>query len=180
MEYLDVLDKDGNHTGEKKPKPDIHRDGDWHKAAHIWVVDPMGNLLIQKHSSRARGYPDMWDISSAGHISAGEDSLTAALREVKEELSLEIKPEDLEYLFSVAQQAIFEDGAYINNEFKDVYLVELDHPPSDLKLQKEEVSATRWIPYKKLEEIIKNGSSDFIPHPDEYPRLFAELYKRYS
>jgi isopentenyldiphosphate isomerase len=124
-------------------------------------------------------YPNMWDISSAGHVSAGEDSVTSALREAQEELGLEIKPEDLGYLFSVTQQAVLKDGAYINNEFNDVYLVKLNPLFSDLKLQKEEVSSTQWVPYKELEKNITEGNNGFVPHPEEYTKLFVELHKRY-
>lgn len=105
MEYLDVLDRDGNLTGEKKSKLDVHKDGDWHKTVHIWIVTPKGELLIQKRSSEMDSYPDLWDISTAGHISAGEDSITSALRETEEELGLKLKAENFNYLFIAIQQA---------------------------------------------------------------------------
>jgi len=178
MEYLDVLDENGSPTGEKKSKPDVHRGGNWHKTVHVWVINPAGELLIQKRSPDIDSYPNMWDISSAGHVLAGENSITSALREIHEELGLEVKPENFEYLFTVVQQAVLNDGTYINNEFNDVYLLKFGLNPSEFKLQKEEVSAIRWMPYKELKEIIKNGSSDFVPHPDEYAKLFVELDKR--
>ncbi|MGD1003076.1 MAG: NUDIX domain-containing protein [Minisyncoccia bacterium] len=179
MEYLDVLDEDGNLTGKKKSKPDVHKDGDWHKTVHIWIVTPNGELLIQKRSPEMDSYPDLWDISTAGHISAGEDSMTSALREADEELGLKLKAENFHYLFTAIQQAVLQNGTYINNEYNDVYLVELDPTSLKLNLQKEEVSETRWMPYQELEKQLISNSLSFVPHPDEYDKLFPELHKRY-
>jgi len=180
MEYLDILDKDGNPTGKKKPKPDVHKDGDWHKTVHIWIVTPKGELLIQKRSPEMDSYPNLWDISTAGHISAGEDSITSALREAEEELGLKLKAENFHYLFTAIQQALLQNGTYINNEYNDVYLVELDPASLKFNLQKEEVSETRWVPYQELEKELSGDSQNFVPHLDEYNKLFSELRKRYS
>jgi isopentenyldiphosphate isomerase len=180
MEYLDVLDKDGNLTGGKKSKLDVHKDGDWHKTVHVWIITPKGELLIQKRSPEMDSYPDLWDISTAGHISSGEDSITSALRETEEELGLKLKTENFHYLFTTIQQAVLQSGTYINNEYNDVYLVELDPAFLKFNLQKEEVSETRWMPYQELEKQLNDNSENFVPHPEEYSKLFPELYKRYS
>jgi len=177
MEYLDVLDSTGKPTGEKKLKTEIHRDGDWHKSVHVWIINSKGELLIQKRSLVKDSHPGMWDISSAGHISTGEDSATTATRETEEELGLELEAKDFEYLFSVTQEAT-QRGGYINREFNDVYLLKLYLNISKLKLQKEEVAEVKFIPYEKLEEIIGRGDKDFVPHPDEYKKLFENLHQR--
>ncbi len=44
MELIDVLDEKGNKTGEVKPKPDIHRDANWHKAVHVWFINSRGGV----------------------------------------------------------------------------------------------------------------------------------------
>ena len=48
MEYLDILDENGNLTGEKKLRTEVHRDGDWHKAVHVWILNSKNQLLLQK------------------------------------------------------------------------------------------------------------------------------------
>ncbi len=178
-EYVDVLDSSGNLTGENKLKSEVHRDGDWHKAVHVWIINPKGELLIQKRSAIKDNLPNMWDIPSAGHLSAGEDSITSAIRETEEELGLKLLSENFEYLFSITQQSIREDGSYINNEFNDIYLVRLDLNLAGFKLQEDEVAEIKFIPYKELEKIINRGDEEFISHPKEYEKLFEELHKRY-
>ena len=95
MEYLDICDSEGNLTGERKTKKEAHALGLWHKAAHIWIINSKHEILIQRRSPFINSHPNMWDISAAGHISAGEDSITSAIRETKEELGLQITLEDM-------------------------------------------------------------------------------------
>jgi len=71
MEFFDVLDKNGNPTGQVKDRNDVHRDGDWHKAVHIWIINFKGELLIQKRSPNKDTGAGQWDISAAGHMPAG-------------------------------------------------------------------------------------------------------------
>ncbi|KAL1141728.1 hypothetical protein V6Z11_A11G049400 [Gossypium hirsutum] len=100
VEYLDVLTKIGKKIGKKigssKPRHvpsflgDVHRDGDYHKAVHVWIfTESTQELLLQKRTDCKDSWPGLWDISSAGHISAGDSSLiTAQYKENNEARSL--------------------------------------------------------------------------------------------
>jgi len=177
MEYIDILDKDGNKTGLTKPKPEIHKNGDWHRASHIWIINFQNELLIQRRSSTKENYPNLWDISAAGHISAGEDSITSALRETKEELGLKLDKEDVQYLFSTIEQVVLNNGAYIDNEIGDVYLARKDVDVSNMQIQKEEVTEVKFVYFKQVEKMITSDASIFVPHPEEYKQLFEFLEK---
>lgn len=177
MEYIDVLDKDGNKTGQIKSKPDIHKEGDWHKAVHIWILNLRNELLIQRRSAAKENYPNLWDISVAGHVSAGEDSITSGLREIEEEIGVNLNSEDFEYLFTVAEQAVLNDGTYVDNEIHDVYLVRADIDISDITMQKEEVAEVKFVDFQDLKKQIASNPSDFVPHREEYEKLFAYLEK---
>nr|KJB16150.1 hypothetical protein B456_002G214900 [Gossypium raimondii] len=79
VEYLDVLTKIGKKIGVSKPRGDVHRDGDYHKAVHVWnFAERTQELLLQKRADCKDSWPGLWDISSAGHISAGDSSLITA------------------------------------------------------------------------------------------------------
>ena len=69
MEYFDVLDENGNKTGETKLRSEVHRDGDWHRTVHIWVFNRQGEVLLQRRCATKDSYPNMLDISCAGHLS---------------------------------------------------------------------------------------------------------------
>lgn len=58
---------------------DVHRDGDYHRAVHVWIfAESTQELLVQKRADCKDSFAGLWDISSAGHISAGDSSLITA------------------------------------------------------------------------------------------------------
>ncbi|MEK7187714.1 MAG: NUDIX domain-containing protein [Patescibacteria group bacterium] len=178
-EYVDVLDEAGNLTGQKKLKSEVHRDGDWHRSIHLWIINSKRELLIQRRAAQKENHPNMWDIPSAGHISAGEDPITAALRETEEELGLKLETSEIEHLFTVAQTGVTNNGTFINNEFNDVYMVQKDIDISQLSLQEEEVAEVRFISFLELERAIESKDGNFVSHFQEYPKLFSELHRRF-
>src|SRR5579871_5231372 len=101
QEYIDILDKEGNKTGESLDGKEIHKLGLPHRTVHIWLVNSRKQLLLQKRSKIKDAYPSCWDISAAGHISSGETSLEAAKKETREELGLDLSDEAFSFLFSV-------------------------------------------------------------------------------
>ncbi len=176
-EKFDVLDKEGNPTGKIKPRKDVHRDGDWHKAVHVWIINSKNELLIQKRSPNKDVAPNQWDISVAGHIPAGSDALATALRETEEEIGIHIEQKNLEYLFTVTQSKIKEN--YINNEFNEVYLVKLDLDISKMIFQKEELTEIKFIHFLELEKLINSDNDEiFVSHDEEYKKLFELLRMR--
>ena len=177
MEYIDVLDEHGNKTGRTKPHPDIHKDGDWHRAAHIWILNSQNELLIQRRSPAKENYPNLWDTSVAGHVSAGEDSIVSALRETEEEIGVKLRKEDIQYLFTVVEQAVLNNGAYIDNEIQDVYLVRTNIDMSDMVVQKEEVAEVKFIDSRDLKRRVSDDAHNFVPHEEEYEKLFEILGK---
>lgn len=56
-EHFDVLQEDGTPTGFSKARSQVHRDGDWHRSTHIWVIAQNGRILVQKRSSLKDTFP---------------------------------------------------------------------------------------------------------------------------
>ncbi|MFA5358548.1 MAG: NUDIX domain-containing protein [Patescibacteria group bacterium] len=179
MEYFDILDKDGNPTGRIKPRDDVHRDGDWHASTHLWIINSKQELLIQKRSPEKESHPNLWDISSAGHVPAGTDIITSAVREAEEELGIDVDPKKMEFLFRLPVQAVLNNGTFINNEYNDVFLTTMDVETKDMTLQSEEVSEVKFIPWRELEKIIAAGDLGFVKHA-EYVPLFKLLHQRFD
>ncbi|GEM_PF-5756921 len=69
----------------------MHEKGLWHKVVHIWIIDARGNVLIQKRGAYKKTYPNMWAMSCEGHVSAGDSSRETVLKELCEELGLNIE-----------------------------------------------------------------------------------------
>ncbi|TYG41945.1 hypothetical protein ES288_D12G217000v1 [Gossypium darwinii] len=131
VEYLDVLTKTGKKTGVSKPRGDVHRDGDYHKAVHVWIfAESTQELLLQKRADYKDSWPGLWDISSAGHISAGDSSLITAQRELQEELGVILPKDAFELIFIFLEECVTNNGKFINNEYSDVYRVTTLEPIS--------------------------------------------------
>ena len=103
MELLDIVDEKGNPTGETVPREVAHREGIRHRTAHVWIFRRRGGvvqILLQKRSDNKDSDPGCYDISSAGHVQAGDEFLPSAIRELKEELGIEAGEEDLAIIHS--------------------------------------------------------------------------------
>ena len=97
-ELFDIVDENGNPTGETVSRSEAHAKGIRHRTAHIWVIrDNEGKkeVLLQKRALNKDSFPGKYDTSSAGHIQAGDEPLESALRELSEELGIEALAEQL-------------------------------------------------------------------------------------
>ena len=164
MEIWDVFNKDGKPTGRTVPrKSPILRKGEYHLVVHIWTTDGRGNLLIQKRSESKTLMPGQW-AATGGAAVAGEDSRTAAVRELKEELGIEKCVCDLKLLKRITRR----------NSFVDVYLTKARVLVNTLSLQLEEVAEARWVSPDCLKRMIERG--EFHDYGKAYfETLFAAL-----
>lgn len=184
-EYLDVITKTGEKTGISKPRGDVHKDGDYHRAVHVWIFsESTQELLLQRRADCKDSWPGLWDISSAGHISAGDSSLITARRELHEELGVVLPKDAFELIFIFLQECVINEGKYINNEFNDVYLVTTSAPiPLDaFTLQETEVSAVKYIYWEEYKRLLANEDINYVPYDvtGEYGQLFDIIARRYK
>ena len=174
MEYFDILDENGNKTGKTKLRQDVHRDGDWHKSIMIFIINNKHEVILQKRSANKDSDPNMWTASASGHLSAGDSSSNAAIRELEEELGIKVDKEELKYLFTVKEQKVPKPG-FIDNEIVDVYLINSDINIEDLTIQKEEVSEVRWIHLNEFKHMVRDKDKTLVKHDEIYNRLFEIL-----
>lgn len=178
-EYFDILDENGNKTGNTKLRSEVHRDGDWHKAVHIWIINNNGDILLQRRCATKDSNPNMLDISCAGHLISGDDSLFGAIRELKEELNLDIKSNELQFIKTIKKSSKYTE-TFINNEFDDLYILRTIKTINDMKFQEEEISEIFFVPYKKFKEMIYNKQPDLLMHTQEFKILFEMFDKEFD
>jgi len=171
VEYFDVLDVDAELTGQTKQRADVHRDGDWHRSVHCWLLNSKHELLLQKRASIRETNPGKWDISVAGHVPAGFTSIETVIKEAEEELGLRLVTADIEHLFTIRQQSVHHDGLYLNNEFNDIYLVRCDLPANQFVLQEDEVEQVAWVPITELKSRIETKDPTLVLHEEYEPLL---------
>lgn len=176
-ELLDVLDEEGNSTGNVETKAEIYKMGLWHRSVHIWIINDNKELLVQKRNPNKKTFPNLWAISSAGHVLAGETSIKSGLRELKEELDVDATEKELKYLFTIKRVQSHHDS-YIR-VFDDVYLLHRNIDVDKTKLQVEELTDIKYIYYEYLETMLKEKDDNYVPYTEEHEKLFAFLKDSY-
>jgi isopentenyldiphosphate isomerase len=171
-ELIDILTRDGKPTGKIALKSEAHKNGWFHATVHIWLYTKEDKILLQKRAMTKKVFPGLWDISVAGHIAAGESILDAALREVHEELGLEIKSEDLLKIGTRMHQVPHANGIQ-DNEHHHVFIAELKVPIERLSIQKEEVDDVQLFDLAVLKNT-KNIENVLLPRFHEY---YCMVYK---
>lgn len=142
-ELVDVLTPEGLPANVRKPKDDVHRDGDWHRAAHLWLLTPGGKVLLQKRADAKESWPGWWDVSVAGHVSAGETAIETVIRETREELGLDVG--DIRYAGTLREQCVLHDGAYVDNEIHDIFVTHREIDLGRLVLDPAEVAEVALV-----------------------------------
>ena len=175
MEMIEVLNSDGTPTGETKNKPDIHRDGDWHRSAFVWIVTPTNYVLMQRRSLAKENYPGFWDVSAAGHVAAGESAEEAAVRETLEELGLAIDGDQMERVATLREDWNLNDGTYIDREILEVFLVRRAVQSSQLTLQVGEVDEAVLMHLDSLKRHVENRDPSLVPHWEQYDIMVNRL-----
>lgn len=150
MELLDIVNEDGQPTGETVSREEAHRRGILHRTAHVWIVrqkEGGTDILLQKRSEEKESYPGMYDTSSAGHIPAGDAPLDSALRELSEELGITTSGDQLHRAgtFRIRYEKEFHGRLFRDNEVTTVYVYCEPVEIGDLTLQASEVSEVRWF-----------------------------------
>ena len=177
-ELLDVLDENGNLIGIKKTKQEVYKESYWHRSVHIWIMNDKNELLVQKRNPYKKTFPNLWAISSAGHVVAGETSIESGIRELKEELDVDVKEEDLEYLFTVKRIQPYQNSFI--RVFDDVYLLHKNIDIEHTKLQVEELTDIKYVYYPYLETMLKEHDPAYVPYTEEHEKLFELLHERYD
>ena len=152
-EYWDIYDKDRNKTGrfQERGRPPASPE-DYHLVVEIWLKNSKGEVLLTRRHP-AKHYGGLWECTG-GSVLAGEESLTAAMREVKEEIGVDLtcgNPGVLLASLSVRRDAPGYSAHY------DVYLYERDIPPEALVLQPEEVVDAKWVTEEILRQMAEAG-----------------------
>ncbi len=156
-ELLDVLDDNGIKTGVILPRSEVHKKGLWHRIIVVAIINEKNEILIQQRSHNKDKNPDMWDISVTGHLSAGQDSLTAATREISEEVSVSlgysVEVKDFRFMFSFRKEEKVSDN-HLDRQFYDFFILRQEGlNENNIKFQTSEVQAIKFITISELNDM---------------------------
>lgn len=174
-EMIEIYNENEDLIG-KKMKSKAHGEGLWHKAVHIWIYTPKKKVLLQLRNKDKDIFPDMWDISAAGHVSLNESPKDTALREVKEELGIRIDKKDLEF-YKKVKSSIKSNGLK-NSEFIYIFFYRFEGSKKDLNIQKEELQDAKFFSIEKIKENIKKNPKKYTDSGKYWDEIFKEIQNK--
>lgn len=136
---------------DRKPRSVVHREQLLHRAVHIFVFRPTGEMLIHKRSPTKEEFPSVWTSSASGHVSSNETYDESAPRELEEELGIQAE---------LTRRAKFAACAETSWEFTVLYTTTTE---ATIHFDPVEMTEVRWLFPSQIEAWLNATPSDFSP-----------------
>ena len=159
-EIWDIYDRDRNLTGRTIRRGEPMTEDEYHLVVSVWIRNAKGEWLLSRRAEN-KSHPLKWE-PSGGSVLAGEDSLTGALREVREELGITLNPSSGKLFRSFRRDKI----CWENPGFLDIWVFDAQFPIEAVILQKEETCGAKWASEAEILRMIESG--EFVP-TQEFP-----------
>ena len=142
-EYWDIYDKNRVFQNRTIKRGEPFAEGEYYVCCEVWLTNSKGETLVtQRHPSKKAG--GLWEFVGGG-VLAGETTIEAAAREVKEEIGISLTPNELTLLHVYRQR----------NYFMDIYLVRKDVDIENIVLDKTETIDAKWVSKEELQIMIE-------------------------
>lgn len=202
MEYIDTYDDNNRFIGTFD-RGYVHLKGLWHNTFQCWIVrrvDDKEMLLFQKRHPQKDTYPNFYDTSSAGHLLSGE-GIKDGVREIEEELGIEVSFESLIFLGNMTQVKKAEN--YMDREICNIFMLYSNLALEDYKIQTEELCGLIEVDIEDFKNLLEEkvmsihafgfeldnegkkilidknlGSQAFVPHGREYYKFVIDKIKQ--
>lgn len=172
-EMIDVLDENGIKTGEVLTRKEVHKLGLWHKIIVIAIIDEQNQILLQQRSYAKDTNPGQWDISAAGHVSAGQTSVEASVREINEEVGINVEDKDLSYILTYKKESNVRED-YIDKQIFDCYITKVKEiNMNDIVLQESEVADAKLVTKNEFKSMVESGN--MVKRPEFYKAILDYL-----
>jgi isopentenyl-diphosphate Delta-isomerase len=154
-EEFDIVDENNKPLGFTKKRSEVHKDGDWHRVVHIYVVNDKGEFLVHLRSPHKDLHPNKWDTRFGGHVKAGKTLDETVVDELREEIGL---TPDMQMLLS---GKVKQTPKGSNSEFCAVYFYRYNGPIEKLSFNDNEVVDVRFMSQADILDAL-------IQHPDDW------------
>lgn len=167
IEKWDIYNENGVKTGKVAQRGRcVMGQGEYHLVVHIWIISGDGRFLIQRRSDKKELMAGEWAATGGAAVS-GEDSFTAAQRELKEEMGINSDSTTLKKLARIKRR----------NSLVDIWVITTDISVEELSLQKSEVAEAKWVTGDCLRGMIASG--DYHNYGKEYYSVLFSKIEEY-
>ena len=158
MELLDIVDEKGNFTGKVMEREQVHDLNLLHWEVATFIINDNKEILLQKRASKKKYNPNKWGLC-AGHVDSGESLEAAVLREIKEEIGLELTEKELNVLEKMEVRKREE-----NSHITRYYYVVCNE--NNFTIEKEELSEVKWVSIDTVIDMINNNDDSLTLKAD--------------
>ena len=149
MEYFDVYDANKEKNGRTLPrKGSFLQEGEYQLIVLAIIERPDHRFLITRRSLNKKWAAGAWEVSGGG-VMAGESSLDAVRREVKEEVGLIVSPEEGRLIYTYSNV----DLKRGDNYFVDIYHFVKDFSEEDVTIEDSEAIDFAIVPFSEITKI---------------------------
>lgn len=152
MELWDLYSRERVPLGRAHVRGEALPENCFHLVVHVWLQNAQGKYLISQREESRPTFPLMWE-TTGGSVVAGEDSLTGALREAREELGVVLSPKAGRLVFSQVRDWV--DGQRFG-DILDVWCFNFEGQPQ-LAQADGEVREARWMDRQEIEALYDKG-----------------------
>ena len=167
MEWNDIYDENRNLTGRIHKRGTPWKNGEYGLVVCVWVHDGHGKLLLTRRA-KGKSFAGTWE-NSGGAAKAGEDSLSAVVRELYEETGIRADKDDFEFLGSDRDR----------NNYFDHYCLKNATPLEQIVLLPGETDGAKWVTFRQVHQMIANKQICSII-ANQFARLEQQLLNRQS
>ena len=165
MELWDLYDENRVPLGRTHPRGEPVPEGTYHLAVIVVILNPRGEVLLTRRAKEKAVCPGWWE-NTGGAALAGETSLQAILRELREETGLAARPEEFTLLLR--------EDCRTDAHF-DIYALSWDGDAEDIRFQPGETDAARWVPLEAWRQV---AGTEGPLCPAQRQAYRQELYRR--
>lgn len=148
MELWDLYTRKRVKTGETHIRGEKLPPERYHLVVHVWIRNSQGQYLISQRAASRPTFPLMWECVG-GSVTAGEDSLTGALREAEEEVGVRLDPARGQLLSTTVREH-FQD-------IKDDWLFLYDGETDLRNATTDEVAQMKWMTVAEIRALWDAG-----------------------
>lgn len=164
-EYNDIYDSQRNLTGRVHLRGTPWNKGDYGLVVCVWVYDGKGKLLLTRRAP-GKSFAGTWE-NSGGAVQAGETSLEAIARELREETGIQAAPEEFELLCSGRDKMAH----------YDFYCLKRQIPIEQVILLPGETDDAKWVTFAQVHQMIRDKQICKVI-ANQFLRQEAELLRR--
>ena len=153
-EYLDLVDENGKLTGERELRSVCHAKGLWHQVVSAYLFrEHNGRLEILTHlrTGSVKQSFNKWVLRFGGHVESGSTFEETIIREMQEEIGLNLKLSDL-----ILGIKTFQNNAD-NREIAQAYYYNFTGDVSQLSFDNKEIEAVSWMNFDEIKKSIRTN-----------------------